>query len=125
MNSRYGNDIQDLNQKRSAFRMSIPLFREYLHTRPKGDLAQQASYQLGMALLLTGEREQAEATFNSNIHRYRTGNWVALSAYRLAAQLYNRKDWVRAALPVATLGAAPPPGRVATRNRALTDSARG
>lgn len=94
---RYGDDSQDLHDKRRAFKMSIPLFREYLNTGPQGDLAQQASYQLGMALLLTGDRDGAERTFNAIIQRYQTGNWVAQAAYRLAAQLYNRQDWARAA----------------------------
>jgi tetratricopeptide (TPR) repeat protein len=94
---KYGNDSQDLDEKRRALKMSIPLFREYLNTDPLGNLAQQASYQLAMALLLTGEREMAELTFSAIIQRYRTGNWVAQSAYRLAAQLYNRQDWARAA----------------------------
>ena len=94
---KYGNESQDLKEKRRALRMSIPLFREYLHTGPQGDLAQQATYQLAMALLLTGERDSAERTFSTIIQRYRTGNWVALAAYRLAAQFYNRQDWAQAA----------------------------
>lgn len=93
----FGYEVQDPAQKRNALTMSIPLFREYLSTRPQGDLAQRASYQLAMALLLTGEREQAEFAFNNIIQRYRTGNWVALAAYRLAAQLHNREEWAQAA----------------------------
>ena len=92
----YGNDSRDIDVKRRAYQMSIPLFREYLATGPGGDLAQQASYQLGMALLLTGEREAAERTFTAIISRYKNGKWVALSAYRQAAQLYNRQEWVQA-----------------------------
>jgi len=73
--------------------MSIPLFREYLSQRPGEELVQQASYKLSMALLLTGDRDGAEQGFSSVIQRFRRGTWVALSAYRLAAQLYNRQDW--------------------------------
>ncbi|MDP6209032.1 MAG: hypothetical protein QGG01_12025, partial [Roseibacillus sp.] len=61
----YGNDSRDIDDKRRAYQMSIPLFREYLATGPQGDLVQQASYQLGMALLLTGEREAAERAFTT------------------------------------------------------------
>ncbi len=93
----YGEESRDINEKRRALQSSIPIFREYLSTGPLGDRAQQASYQLGMALLLTGERDSAEQTFNAIIQRYRTGNWVALSAYRQGAQLYNRQEWMRAA----------------------------
>ncbi len=93
----FGERSRDINEKRRALQTSIPLFREYLATGPLGDRAQQASYQLGMALLLTGEREDAERTFTAIIKRYRTGNWVALSAYRQGAQLYNRREWERAA----------------------------
>ncbi len=92
----YGNDSRDIDDKRRAYQMSIPLFREYLATGPQGDLVQQASYQLGMALLLTGEREAAERAFTTIITRYKKGKWVALSAYRQAAQLYNRKEWMQA-----------------------------
>lgn len=92
----FGNDNRDINDKRRALQTSIPLFREYLGTGPRGDLAMQASYQLAMALLLTGERDAAERTFIAIIQRYKTGNWVALSAYRQAAQLYNRQEWLQA-----------------------------
>jgi len=92
----YGNDSRDIDDKRRAFQMSIPLFREYLSTGPQEDLVQQASYKLGMALLLTGERETAEKTFTTIITRYKNGKWVALSAYRQAAQLYNRQEWIEA-----------------------------
>ncbi|NIP94890.1 MAG: tetratricopeptide repeat protein [Akkermansiaceae bacterium] len=93
----FGNDQKDLYEKRQALRASIPLFREYLRTRPPGELAQQASYQLGMALLMTGDLEDAERTFRYVINHYRTGQWVAMSAYRQAAQLYNRREWGKAA----------------------------
>ncbi len=94
---RYGNEINDVHEKRRALQMSVPLFRDFLNTRPQGNLAQKAAYQLGMALLLTGELQQAEQTFHGIIQRYRTGNWVALGAYRLAAQMYNRKEWAKGA----------------------------
>ncbi|MDG2487726.1 MAG: tetratricopeptide repeat protein [Roseibacillus sp.] len=89
----YAEDSRDLDDKRRAYRMSIPLFREYLSQRPREELVQQASYKLSMALLLTGDRDGAEQGFSSVIQRFRRGTWVALSAYRLAAQLYNRQDW--------------------------------
>ena len=89
----YAEDSRDLDDKRRAYRMSIPLFREYLSQRPGEELVQQASYKLSMALLLTGDRDGAEQGFSSVIQRFRRGTWVALSAYRLAAQLYNRQDW--------------------------------
>ncbi|MAT46244.1 MAG: hypothetical protein CMO35_02300 [Verrucomicrobiaceae bacterium] len=92
----YAQDSRDLEDKQRAYRMSIPLFREYLSAGPRGDLVQQASYKLGMALLLSGEREAAEQAFTSVINRYRNGQWVAIAAYRLAAQLYNRKEWAAA-----------------------------
>ena len=93
----YAEKSRDLDDKRRAFRMSIPLFREYLSNRPGEALVQNASYKLSMALLLTGDRDGAEQGFSSLIQRFRTGDWVALSAYRLAAQLYNRQDWLGAA----------------------------
>ena len=65
----YGNDSRDIDDKRRAYQMSIPLFREYLSTGPQEDLVQQASYKLGMALLLTGERETAERAFSTIITR--------------------------------------------------------
>ncbi len=92
----YAEDSRDLDDKRRAYRMSIPLFREYLSQRPGEELVQQASYKLSMALLLTGDRDGAEQGFSSVIQRFRRGAWVALSAYRLAAQLYNRQDWLGA-----------------------------
>ena len=92
-----GERSRDIDEKRRALQASIPLFRDYLSTGPIGDQAQQASYQLGMALLLTGERDAAERTFAAIIEHYKTGNWVALSAYRQGAQLYNRQEWMQAA----------------------------
>ena len=93
----YAEESRDLDDKRRAFQMSIPLFREYLSDRPGEALVQNASYKLSMALLLTGDRNGAEQGFSSIIQRFRSGEWVALSAYRLAAQLYNRQDWLSAA----------------------------
>ncbi|HCQ33887.1 MAG TPA: hypothetical protein DIV54_10335, partial [Verrucomicrobiales bacterium] len=93
----YAEESRDLNDKRRAFRMSIPLFREYLSKTPEAGQVEEASYKLSMALLLTGDRNGAERGFSSIIQRFRTGEWVALAAYRLAAQLYNRQDWINAA----------------------------
>ena len=86
----YAEESRDLDDKRRAFRMSIPLFRQYLSDRPGEAMVQNASYKLSMALLLTGDRNGAEQGFSSIIQRFRTGEWVALSAYRLAAQQTGR-----------------------------------
>ena len=37
----YGTDSRNLDDKRRAYQISIPLFREYLATGPQGDLVQQ------------------------------------------------------------------------------------
>lgn len=93
----FGETARTLEDKRNAFTLSIPLYREYLTQSPTGKFAQESAYKLGMALLLTGERETAERSFQALIKRYRTGHWVAWSAYRQAAQLYNRRAWNQAA----------------------------
>jgi len=93
----YGRDSKDYGASRNALTSSIPLFREFINTSPRHQFAQQAWYRLGMALLLTGETQQAEHCFNVVIRQYRTGHYVASAAYRLAAQRYNEKDWNAAA----------------------------
>ncbi len=93
----YGRNIRDPFESRRALRTAIPLYREYLRSRPGGETALRASYQLAMSLLLAGDLEAAEQTFRRVIRTHRHGNWVAWCAYRLAAQLYNRKEYEQAA----------------------------
>ncbi|NNC88287.1 MAG: tetratricopeptide repeat protein, partial [Akkermansiaceae bacterium] len=93
----YGREVNNPAESRRALNTAIPLFREFLNTAPRHEFAEKAWYRLGMSLLLTGQIEEAERVFEGVIKRYRTGKYVATSAYRLGAQRYNDSRWAAAA----------------------------
>ena len=93
----YGRDSKDHQESQHALRAAIPMLREFLQKAPQHEYTQKANYRLGMAYLLTGDLEQADATFRFVINKYRTGHYVATAAYRLAAQRYNDRNWLGAA----------------------------
>jgi len=70
--------------------------QQFLAEAPQHEQAQQASYHLGMAYLLTGDLQLADGTFQGIIRQYQTGHYVATDAYRLAAQRYNEQNWLAA-----------------------------
>ena len=93
----YGRDSKNYVESRRALHTCIPIFREFINTAPNHEYAERSWYRLGMALLLTGDLQQAEHCFNVVIRQYRRGHYVASSAYRIASQRYNQKAWAEAA----------------------------
>ncbi len=92
----YGRDSKNYQESQHALRTAIPMFVQFLAEAPQHEQAQQATYHLGMAYLLTGELQRADDTFQGIIHQYRTGHYVATAAYRHAAQRYNEQNWLAA-----------------------------
>ena len=93
----HGRDTKDYDEGRRALQTSIPIFREFINTAPNHEYAERSWYRLGMALLLTGDLQQAEYCFKIVIQQYKSGHYVASSAYRMASQRYNREEWADAA----------------------------
>ena len=92
----YGRETKNHHESNRAYRTAIPLFKEFIIAAPTHEFTQKARYRLGMSYLLTGQIETAEKTFQTVIKRYRTGHYVATSAYRIAAQYYNASNWPKA-----------------------------
>lgn len=79
------------------YRRAIPLLSDYVRTHPRHRLAQTANYYLGESYYALGQTRQANMTFELIIQKYRSGSYVAASAYRLAYYNYNAKQYQRAA----------------------------
>jgi len=67
----------------------IPLIKEYLRKFPNHKNAEPALYYLGESYYKIGEVNLAVPTFTKLINKYKTGSYVAASAYRIARNLYS------------------------------------
>ncbi len=92
----YGRNHKDYYESRSALKTAERSFRNFLRNHPGHAERQKAYYRMAVAQLLTGNLESAEANFAFIIDKYRRGQLVAASAYRLGAQRYNEKLYGKA-----------------------------
>ena len=74
----------------------IPLVQEYLSKFPNHKNAEPALYYLGESHYKVGEVNNAVTVFTKLIKRYKTGSYVAASAYRIARNLYSTSKFEEA-----------------------------
>ncbi len=90
-------EATDLRLKERYYGSAIPIFRNYIKTYPKHKNAQVAWYYLGESYYQTAEVKTARETFKTIINFYKSGAYVAASAYRLAHDSYSLKNYDDAA----------------------------
>ncbi|MGJ8672338.1 tetratricopeptide repeat protein [Rubritalea sp.] len=88
---------QDQFQQKALFERSIPILEDYLRAYPRHKHAEAATYYLAECYHNTGMPRQAGMIYDQIIQKFRTGQYVAAAAYRLAYENYNAKQYQRAA----------------------------
>ena len=89
----YGRNHKDYYESRSALKTAELSFRNYLRTYGGHKERQTAYYRMAVCQLLTGKIESAEANFEFIIDKYKRGQLVAASAFRMGAQRYNEEKY--------------------------------
>lgn len=87
----------DKVQKKELFERAIPILEDYLRLYPRHRHSQATNYYLAEAYHNIGMPRQAAMLYDQIIQKYRTGQYVAAAAYRLAYENYNAKRYTRAA----------------------------
>jgi tetratricopeptide (TPR) repeat protein len=87
----------DKFQKKALFERAIPILEDYLRRFPRHKHSQAANYYLAESYHSIGMPRQAAMLYDQIIQKYRTGQYVAAAAYRLAYENYNAKRYSRAA----------------------------
>jgi len=92
----YGRNQKDQYESRSALRTAELSFRNYLKNYTGHSERMTAYYRMAVCQLLTGNIDSAEANFDFIINKYKKGQLVAASAYRMGAQRYNEENYSKA-----------------------------
>ena len=87
----------DLANRAEYFQRAAQLFTEYLAEFPSHPNAEMAWWYLGNSHYQAGQIEEAKRCFSTLINRYGQGKWAAAAAYTLAADHYNKGEYVFAA----------------------------
>lgn len=88
---------QDPAQAAALYRRSVPLLEDYISSYPRHKFAEPARYYLANAYFATGNRILAANQLENLIRQYRTGPYVAASAFRLGYERYNQQRYTKAA----------------------------
>lgn len=79
------------------FRRASDIFSEYLNLFPNHPNAEMAWWYLGNSYYQSGSIDDGKRCFSTLLNRYGKGKWAAAAAYTLAADHYNKSEYVFAA----------------------------
>ncbi|MFM7181305.1 MAG: tetratricopeptide repeat protein [Verrucomicrobiales bacterium] len=83
---------------RNEFELAMTRYDQFIVDNPRHPLARKALYQLAECLRRLNRLDDAEQAYALLVDRYKTGEFVDVSAYRAAGLAYNRRDY-RSAVP--------------------------
>ena len=87
----------DLTNRTTYYQRAAQLFSEYLSAFPDNPNSEMAWWYLGNSHYQSGQIEEGKRCFSTLINRYAKGKYAAAAAYTLAADYYNKGDYVLAA----------------------------
>ena len=87
----------DLANRSELFQRSAQIFSEYLSAFPNHPNAEMAWWYLGNSFYQSGQIDEGKRCFSTLLNRYGKGKWAAAAAYTLAADHYNKAEYVFAA----------------------------
>jgi TolA-binding protein len=90
-------DATDLQSRIQLFQRSAQIFSEYLTAFPNHPNAEMAWWYLGISEYKSGNAENAKRCFSTLLNRYGDGKWAAAAAYTMAADHYNKGEYLFAA----------------------------
>ena len=79
------------------YQRSIEIFSRYLNDHPRHANAEAGWWYLGQSYYSTGQVEEAKRCFHSILNRFGRGRYAAASAYTLAADHFNNREYALAA----------------------------
>jgi len=79
------------------YQRSIPLLTDYLRLYPKHKNAEAAYYYLAESYFHTGKVRESLMIYARLVKIFKTGPYVAASAYRIARNYFSQKDYMNAA----------------------------
>lgn len=87
----------DLANRSELYQRSAQIFSEYLSAFPNHPNAEMAWWFLGNSHYQSGQIDMGKRCFSTLLNRYGKGKWAAAAAYTLAADHYNKGEYVFAA----------------------------
>ncbi len=87
----------DLENRVEWFQRAADIFSQYLDLYPNHPNAEMAWWYLGNSHYQSGRIDEGKRCFSTLINRYGKGKWAAAAAYTLAADHYNKGEYVFAA----------------------------
>ncbi len=90
-------NAEDQQQRQSLFTIAVQIFEAYLMDFPNHENAPKAWWYLGSSYQQIDRHKDAQRCFSALLQRFQKGPWVAAAAYALAADHYNKKQYVVAA----------------------------
>ncbi len=82
------------NSKRDYFLRAAQIFNDYLNSYPNHPNAEMAWWYLGNSYYQAGQWDDGKRCFSSLMNRFPNGKWAAAAAYTLAADHYNKGEYV-------------------------------
>ncbi len=98
-------DYANMVYGQKSYDLAAQRYRLYLSNYPRGQYVMLAHYRLAESYLNLSMLYEAEATYRRIIEVFKTGDYVANSAYRLGSIAYNRHDFANAARHFGTAAA--------------------
>jgi tetratricopeptide (TPR) repeat protein len=87
----------DITNRATYYQRAAQLFSEYLSAFPDHPNSEMAWWYLGNSYYQSGQIEEGKRCFGTLINRYARGKYAAAAAYTLAADHYNKGEYVFAA----------------------------
>jgi TolA-binding protein len=87
----------DLANRGELYQRATQVFSEYLSAFPNHPNAEMAWWFLGNSYYQSGQLDEGKRCFSTLLNRYGKGKWAAAAAYTLAADHYNKGEYVFAA----------------------------
>ncbi len=88
---------KDLPERDQYFKQVTPMLLDYLKQFPVHKNAEPANYYLAECYFNTGLVRESMVVYKGIVDKYKTGPYVAVSAYRLARDFYSKSDFLTAA----------------------------
>ncbi len=86
-----------MDSRQDFFQRAAQIFSEYITSYPNHPNAEMAWWYLGNSYYQSGQVDDGKRCFNTLLNRYGQGKWAAAAAYTLAADHYNKGEYVFAA----------------------------
>jgi len=87
----------ELASRNELYQRSAEIFSQYINDFPNHPNAEMAWWFLGNSYYQSGQIDEGKRCFSTLLNRYGKGKWAAAAAYTLAADHYNKGEYVFAA----------------------------